>query len=398
MTAKDLGLFCIGPDALLRHKQIRYGNRIFVVRRVICAGVIISLLSGCSTIVAYSPKASGANQQIRYTQGVGTLSVKDSDQEVFIYPTFRTQEMTGPTFTIGYANNMEVPVNFSTDNVKAYFRGEPVQIYTYTEKIDEIQSNKRAKQVALAVLGAVAAGAAAYSASRQTYTNNYSGYVRSRGHVTTFAGSNTIRVYDPMAGIFVGAAIGGATGLGVQQLEYNAQNQEQAAGSILQENTVDPQRMVMGNLILKDCCDPFTRSNDIIRFEVAVNGKVNVFEFIRAHGAKIATANQAEVTGQTNNRSTYLEGSNRDQSPLASPIGKAFTTRFKTAGLYNDPNPDAVRLRVLNKESRGWVKEEKGNWLRVEIVSMGNPTEKLEGWVLKSQMSLISNPFGAQAF
>lgn len=292
--------------------------------------------------------------------------------------------MSGPTFTIGYANNAEVPVNFSTDNVKAFFRGEPVRIYTYTEKIDEIQSNKRAKQIALAVLGAVAAGAAAYSASRTTYTNNYSGYVASRGRVTTFAGSNTVRVYDPMAGMFVGAAIGGATGLGVQQLEYNAQNQEEAAGSILQENTVDPQRMVMGNLILKDCCDPFTAPNDIVRFEVAVNGKVNVFEFIRAKGAAVAGVNRAAMSGGSDAeqaKSEYVPGNQSDDSAI---VGKQVTLRYDYVGLYQDPREGSVRLQILRKENGIVVREAKGAWLRVEVADAESSWKKIDGWIARN--------------
>ena len=255
----------------------------------ICAVLIGSVLSGCSTMVAYKPQASTPYQTLKYVQGVGTLAVKDVDQELFMYPTFKTQGTTQPTFTIGYANNAAAPVDFTPDNVKAFFRGVPVPIYTYTEKIGEIQTEKRGKQIALAILGGLAAGAAAYGASRQTYTSNYSGAVYGRHGVTGFAGSNTVRVYDPMSGIIVGAAVGGATGLGVRQLEYNAQNQEQAANSILQENTVEPQRMVTGDLILKNCCDPYPNSNDVIRFEVTTNAKVSVFEFMRVSGSSTTT-------------------------------------------------------------------------------------------------------------
>jgi hypothetical protein len=146
----------------------------------------------------------------------------------------------------------------------------------------EIQSEKHGKQVALAILGGLAAGAAAYGASHQTYQNNYSGFVAGRHGVTTFAGTNTVQVYDPMAGIVAGAALGGATGLGIRQLEFNAQNQEQAANALLQENTVDPLHMVMGEVMLRNCCDPRPGANDTLRFEVAANGATSVFEFQRS--------------------------------------------------------------------------------------------------------------------
>ncbi|MDM0053358.1 hypothetical protein QTI04_30495 [Variovorax sp. J22R115] len=237
--------------------------------------------SGCSTMVAYSGKANAPLQTLKYTQGVGSVVEKDEVHEIFMYPTFKMQGTTMTTFTIGYANNAAEPVNFTTNNVKAFFRGQPVPIYSYTERIAEIQREKTSKQIALAIVGGLAAGAAAYGASHQTYTSNYHGYVAGRGGVTAFSGANTVRVYDPFAGLVAGAAVGAATGVGVQQIEYNARNQEQAANSILQANTVDPLHMVSGELILKGCCDPYPEPNDVIRFEVTANGKTSVFEFER---------------------------------------------------------------------------------------------------------------------
>lgn len=256
-------------------------NQISFTKAVALICISALATSGCSTMVAYSAKPNAPAQALKYSQGVGTVSERSEVHEVFMFPTFKTQGTTMPTFTIGYANNGGEAINFDTSNIKAYFRGQPVPIYTYTERIAEIQNEKRGQQVALAILGGLAAGAAAYNASHQTYTTNYHGYVAGRGGVATFAGANTVRVYDPLAGIVAGAAIGGATGLGVQQLEFNAQNQEQAANSILQTNTVDPLHMVSGELILRNCCDPYAQANDLIRFEVTASGKTSVFEFER---------------------------------------------------------------------------------------------------------------------
>jgi hypothetical protein len=228
----------------------------------------------------YRPQPA-ETQSIRYVQGVGTMTAREPDHELYMYARYKMQGPSYPTFTIGYANNSAAPVNFSTDNVKAYFRGAPVPIYTYAERIEEINTEKTGKKVGLAILGGLAAGAAAYGASHQTYRSNYSGVVSSGRHFTTFSGSSTLRVYDPMSGILAGAAVGGATALGFRQLDLDAANQELAANSILQENTVDPQRVVSGELILRNCCDLHVRSEDTIRFEISVNSKVHVFEFSR---------------------------------------------------------------------------------------------------------------------
>ncbi|MDR0577999.1 MAG: hypothetical protein LBI87_10820 [Candidatus Accumulibacter sp.] len=250
-------------------------------RRLVVITAIAIMTTGCSTIVTYKPQTTGESQTLQFNQGVGVLSVKDTDQEVFMYPTYRTQKTDSPTFTIGYANNGTENVNFSPDNVKAYFRSEQMPLYSYDERIAEIQSEKEAKQALLAVLGGLAAVGAAHASSRQTYNTKYSGFVSSPRNFVGFAGSTKTTVYDPAAGILAGAMVGGATVLGVRQLEYSAQAQEQAAASMLQATTVEPLKMVSGDLIVKNCCDQFVKPNDMLRFEVTAKGKVYEFNFVR---------------------------------------------------------------------------------------------------------------------
>ena len=136
--------------------------------------------------------------------------------------------------------------------------------------------------MALAVVAVLPAGAAAYGASRETYTSSEGGYVAGRRGVTTYGGTSTVRSKDPFGGLIAGAAVGGLIGaLGVSQIEYTTRNQEEAAKSILQTNTIDPLRAVAGQLMLKNCCDFAAQPNDVIRFEVTANGKTSVFEFER---------------------------------------------------------------------------------------------------------------------
>jgi hypothetical protein len=71
----------------------------------------------------------------------------------------------------------------------------------------ESRASRGPADIALAIVGGLAAGAAPYGASRQTYRSNYSGYVAGPRGVTSFAGTNTVPVYDPLAGILAGAAV-----------------------------------------------------------------------------------------------------------------------------------------------------------------------------------------------
>jgi hypothetical protein len=251
------------------------------VTRIIAAAMAAVVASGCSTLVIYHPRVATADQSLTFAQGVGTVSERDTAHELYMYSTFKTQGVAQPTFTIGYANSSDEPILFSSDNVKAFFRGASVPIYTYSEKIEEIKNEKLGKQIGLAILGGLAAAAAANAASHQTYTSNYSGAVGNRYGVTRFAGSNVVRVYDPTSGLIAGAAVGGVTGLGIQQIAFNAQNQELAAEAILQANTVGSKQAVGGQIILRGCCDMNVAGDDVLRFEVTANERVSVFEFLR---------------------------------------------------------------------------------------------------------------------
>ncbi|VTU36734.1 hypothetical protein E5CHR_04391 [Variovorax sp. PBL-E5] len=55
----------------------------------------------------------------------------------------------------------------------------------------------------------------AYGASHQTYRAHYNGFVAGRHGVARFAGTNTVRVCNPFAGVVDGAAVGSATGCGI---------------------------------------------------------------------------------------------------------------------------------------------------------------------------------------
>lgn len=247
--------------------------------RLIAASLVVMLMTGCSTLVTYQPKDNG-QQQLRYVQGVGSATVADTQSELFMYPTFKLQSGSSiPTFTLGYANHSIQPVTFSPDNIRAYFNNQPVPLYTYEDRVSEIRNEKIGKQVALAILGGIAAYQGAKAASHQTYTTSVQGAVWNRRGVTSFSGMSTTRVYDPMAGIAVGATVGAFTGIGLQQIEYNAQNEEMAANNMLQTTTVDPLYSTQGEVLLHKL-DPFSKDS-VLRFEVTIAGKVSVFEFNR---------------------------------------------------------------------------------------------------------------------
>jgi hypothetical protein len=136
-----------------------------------------------------------------------------------------------------------------------------------------IRSAAKRKQIALAVLGVVAAGAAGYGASHQTTT--YSGYA-TNGYRSVWT-SGTIQTYDPAAGILAGAAVGAATGVGIHQIAKAAGFEEQAAQAIFQHSTIRPSMTIVGQVMLK----PASSQYGTLRLDVPVDTARSSFTFAK---------------------------------------------------------------------------------------------------------------------
>jgi hypothetical protein len=224
-------------------------------------------LSGCATVTTYQPSA---NQPVVYTDGVGAIHEDTEAASLTLYPTFKYQAPSDiPTFTLIVQNRSDHSLDFVPSEIAAYVDGKICGVYSLEERVAQIHSQKIKKQIALAILGGVAAGASAYAASHSTTT--YTSY----GHVgrTNFYQTATIRTYDPAAGVFAGAAVGGATGLAIGQVERSAGNEEAAAQGIFQRNTIPPGATVIGQLMLK------ARATSQVRVDVPVNGHAAEFSF-----------------------------------------------------------------------------------------------------------------------
>ena len=137
----------------------------------VCLTVL--LLSGCATrLTTYSPTA---DQLAEYDQGVGSVRWETTDAILTMYPTFRYQSPSDiPTFTLLVQNKTDHNIDFVPESINAWLDSKQCHVYTLEERISEIKSAAKRKQIALAVLGGVAAAGAAYGASHQTTT--YTGY------------------------------------------------------------------------------------------------------------------------------------------------------------------------------------------------------------------------------
>lgn len=230
------------------------------------------LLSGCAThLTSYAPTA---DQETEYDQGVGSVRWETDAAVLTMYPTFRFQSPSDiPTFTLMVQNKTDHIVDFAPESINAWLDDRECHVYTLEERIAEIKSTAKRKQIALAVLGGVAVAGAAYGASHQTTTYTSYGVVGNR----QFFSSGTIQTYDPAAGIFAGAAFGAATGVGIHQMARQAGYEIQAAQAIFQHTTIRPGTTIVGQVMLKPSSNHF----GTLRLDVPVSTAQSSFMFAK---------------------------------------------------------------------------------------------------------------------
>jgi uncharacterized protein YceK len=229
-------------------------------------------LSGCATpLTSYVPSEG---QAITYNQGVGTITAQTADATLIMYPTFRYQAPSDiPTFTLMVQNTTNHDIDFNPETLSASVDSQQCHVYSLEERVSEIRKDARRKQIALAIAGGLAAGAAAYGASHQTTTYTSAGFVGNH----PFYATGTIQTFDPAAGIFAGAAVGAATGVGIHQIARAAGYQEQAAQGIFQHTTIHPGSTVVGQIELKTPTNRFAAVN----LNVPVDGAASDLQFLK---------------------------------------------------------------------------------------------------------------------
>lgn len=236
----------------------------------------LSACGGCTTLTTYKPAPNNPN--ITFDQGVGSVTWDTPDFALTMFPTFRyekTQDI--PVFTLMLYNKTNIDLDFDPHAMQAWFNQEPLHIYSMEERVKEIHDSKVRAQIALAIAGALAVGASAYSASHGTTTYSSYGTVVSRGGVARFFSGTTISTYDPFAGIMAGAEVGAATAGGIQQIATAAGYEEEAAQGIFQRTTVRPGMTVVGQVELQ----PHTINTGMIRIDVPVGPSRASFFFTK---------------------------------------------------------------------------------------------------------------------
>lgn len=296
-----------------------------VVRSALACSTLMFLTACATQLISYAPTE---NQTVVYDRGVGAVTWETNEAVLTMYPTFRYQSPADfPTFTLMVHNKTVHNIDFVPERIHAYLDDRDCHVYTLEERVGDIRSAAKRKQIALAVLGMAAAGAAAYGASHQTTTYTSYGVVGNHPFWT----SGTIQTYDPAAGILAGAAVGGATGVGIDQIARAAGYEEQAAQAIFQHSTIRPRTTIVGQVILK----PASSEYGMLRLDIPVETARATFTF--TNGTTHAHRPLDKALHQ--NRQEMLDSPSRESpaNPAVTEAGPATIRSHSAFGLEMTP-------------------------------------------------------------
>jgi len=222
--------------------------------RIVLACALCALVAGCVTTetVQFRPKAQ---QQALMRDGQAALISRRQNSIVMIRPAARQFQAGGrPVFAVGIYNLSGRPIDFRVANVQVVqtVNQQTVEIKVFT--FEELATEERNRQVAMAIIGGLAAGANAYSASRAGYYNNTSTVSTPRG---TYQVHTT--GYSPTANAIAqsnAAAQNEAMISGI--VDQGQQNMAALEQGVIKDNTLLPGEWYGGQLHMQ----PLSREGD----------------------------------------------------------------------------------------------------------------------------------------
>lgn len=204
-------------------------------------------------------------ETVRYFKGTPTLDLEQAYGAVQVTP--YTIDHGSLVFTLAIYNNGNQPINFGLENVRAEIAGAPLALLTVDQLIAKAESRARWSQIGLALLGGLAAGAAA--SQRNTYRS------------TTYTPYGTYRTWASFSNPYAAqnaAIIAGGTGLAINAVQNQLDRTREALGeNVVQLTTVDPGDSFAGKIVLAKLKDK--RLPQRVRIIATMNGEDYPFEF-----------------------------------------------------------------------------------------------------------------------
>jgi hypothetical protein len=209
--------------------------------RILGIVALCAALGGCVTnSETVSFRTSNPQQQAMMRDGQPALVSRQRSSVVLVRSASRQLQANGrPVFVIGINNLSKGPVDFRVAQVEAIQHvgasDYGMQIVTF----EMLQQEEKNRQVAMAILTGVAAGANAYSASRA----GYGSYTAPGGRTGTF--------YSPTAAaIAQGNAAAQNEAMFAATIENGQRNMAQLEQAVIKDNTLMPGEWYGGQLHL----------------------------------------------------------------------------------------------------------------------------------------------------
>lgn len=215
----------------------------FLIGCALCA-----LVAGCATSesVQFRPKLQ---QQAMVRDGQPALVSRAKSSIVMVRPASRQFQSGGrPVYVVAMTNLSAAPIDFAVANVQVtqLVKGSEVPLRVVT--FEELVTEERNRQVAAAILGGLAAGANAYSASRAGYYSSSSTVTTPRGgmyRVETTGFSPTANAIAQSNAAAQNEAMIGSI------IERGQQNMAALENGIIKDNTLMPGEWYGGKLVLQ---------------------------------------------------------------------------------------------------------------------------------------------------
>lgn len=236
--------------------------------RLLAFAALSAALSGCVTNETVQFKAINANQQAMMRDGQPALVSRQKTSVVLVKTAKRELQSGGrPVFVVGINNLGRAPVDFRVSQVEAnqVVNGQEfaMQVVTYEMLVQE----ERNRQIAAAIIGGLAAGANAYSASRA----GYGSYTTPSGRTGTF--------YSPTAAaIAQGNAAAQNEAMFAAQIERGQQNMAMLEQAVIKDNTLMPGEWYGGQLHLSPPTNPPSGNQKSYTIVITVGSERHVID------------------------------------------------------------------------------------------------------------------------
>ena len=247
--------------------------------RIIVLAAAAAALSGCVTTETVQFRPSNPQQQAMVRDGRPALVSRGKHSLVMVRPAERKLAPGGrPVFVVGIYNMSSQPMDFrvSQVDVSQNVNGQhyPMQVVTYETLVQE----ERNKQVAMAIIAGVAAGANAYAASRAGH-GSFDAVSHGRYGTVTTSGS----FYSPMAAAIAqsNAAVQNEAMLSAV-VDRGQQNMAALEQTVIKDNTIFPGEWYGGAMHVSPPTNPPSGSEKNYSLALTIGADQHVIQVSQA--------------------------------------------------------------------------------------------------------------------